>query len=122
MHEDKIIKALSPYWPAATNRTGIPKRVLSALTTQQDNKCFYCEVTIGSGYRIWPNPNVRCTKPTVDHLIPVCHGGANTIDNLVMACDLCNKWKAGKGFKDKIAAKKYMKDVIFKKIKLVLNP
>jgi hypothetical protein len=31
----------------------------------------------------------------VDHVIPVCEGGDNSIDNLVTACQCCNLGKAG---------------------------
>lgn len=31
----------------------------------------------------------------VDHLVPVCKGGTNNIDNLITACFDCNRGKAG---------------------------
>lgn len=31
----------------------------------------------------------------VDHIIPVCEGGSGDIDNLVTACEECNRGKAG---------------------------
>jgi 5-methylcytosine-specific restriction endonuclease McrA len=42
-----------------------------------------------------------CTKdcsehPTIDHVIPLSKGGGNTLDNLVIACALCNIKKANK--------------------------
>lgn len=117
-HKDQIKTALAPYWPAATNRIAIHKNILVLLKERQKNKCFYCEVSIGSCYRIWPSPKMRYTKATIDHIVPVCKGGANTIDNLVMACDLCNKWKAGKRFKDDDTAKKFMKQETLKRIQL----
>lgn len=32
----------------------------------------------------------------VDHVIPICQGGSNEIDNLLTACAACNSGKAGK--------------------------
>lgn len=29
----------------------------------------------------------------VDHILPVAKGGANTADNLCLACELCNQYK-----------------------------
>ncbi len=49
---------------------------------QEDSKCRYCG--IGLAWREW----------TVDHAVPFSRGGANTIDNIVIACQSCNSRKA----------------------------
>lgn len=43
--------------------------------------CFYCEEPFGSGVK------------TVDHIIPLCQGGANAVWNLVPCCKSCNSTK-----------------------------
>lgn len=43
--------------------------------------CYYCHKT---------------RKLTVDHVVPLCRGGTNSVDNVVLACDECNNWKADK--------------------------
>lgn len=35
----------------------------------------------------------------VDHIVPVCAGGDNDVDNLTTACDACNLGKGGRGLK-----------------------
>jgi len=36
----------------------------------------------------------------VDHVVPRCEGGPDTIDNLVTSCEACNRGKAGKSLGD----------------------
>lgn len=55
------------------------QRVLALKGTQ----CVYCKKDCFS-------------DPTIDHVIPVCQGGINDIDNLVVACRSCNAKKGGK--------------------------
>lgn len=45
--------------------------------------CAYCTVDCSD-------------KPTIDHILPLCKGGGNTIDNLVIACYKCNREKGDK--------------------------
>lgn len=35
-------------------------------------------------------------RPTVDHVVPLCKGGSNKIENLVTACVVCNGKKGNK--------------------------
>jgi 5-methylcytosine-specific restriction enzyme A len=44
--------------------------------------CYYC-----NGYLYWDTASI-------DHKIPICRGGTNELNNLVIACDKCNKQKA----------------------------
>jgi 5-methylcytosine-specific restriction endonuclease McrA len=46
------------------------------------NKCFYCPVVL-------PLHDL-----TLDHRIPRSQGGANSVSNLVLACQSCNEKKA----------------------------
>jgi len=45
--------------------------------------CAYCTVDCSE-------------KPTIDHIIPLCKGGGNTKDNMVIACYNCNRLKGSK--------------------------
>lgn len=50
----------------------------NALCARYDNRCLCCGVK---------------TKLTVDHVIPVIHGGSSSIDNIQPLCALCNSKK-----------------------------
>ncbi|MFA6076351.1 MAG: HNH endonuclease [Negativicutes bacterium] len=54
------------------------------ILKQQNGICYYCKCDISGG------------KHTVDHYIPLSKGGANSPDNLVMACSKCNSSKRAK--------------------------
>lgn len=45
-------------------------------------RCHYCEIPL------------TLKTATKDHLIPICRGGSNLIDNLVPCCLRCNQAKA----------------------------
>jgi 5-methylcytosine-specific restriction endonuclease McrA len=47
----------------------------------QKTLCFYCK------------RHVAKKRATLDHKVPPFRGGTQEIDNLVMACDLCNNLK-----------------------------
>lgn len=47
-------------------------------------RCRYCETELSS------------TERTADHVVPLCRGGAHSIDNLVIACRSCNSSKGRK--------------------------
>lgn len=51
------------------------------LCDRYDNRCLKCG---------------EQKKLTVDHVLPISLGGANTIDNLQPLCDFCNKSKGAK--------------------------
>lgn len=54
------------------------RRKLAACLQLQGGRCWYCE-----------RP-VPADVATLDHLIPVSHGGRNNISNVVAACQWCN--------------------------------
>ena len=91
---------------------------VAIMIKEQDNKCFYCEVPFNSEYRIWPSRKVLTTKPKLNHLIPICKGGT-AINNTVVACDLCCRWKSIRGFYTAEAAKKYMKKITLSKAQFI---
>lgn len=71
---------------------------LESLWKLQDRKCAYCRCeTHMPGTHGVPYGDTA----TIDHVIPRSKGGANSRDNIVMACQSCNQRKANsdpKGF------------------------
>lgn len=60
---------------------------------EQNGRCFWCGADTGSSYHI-------------DHLIPLCRGGTNAEENMVVSCQRCNDSKGSltpKEFRAKIA-------------------
>lgn len=53
---------------------------IKAQWQSQYGLCFYCAVPMGSKYEI-------------DHFVPLVKGGTNWIDNIVLACQRCNRSK-----------------------------
>ena len=71
------------------NRAARKYRALGVVTGsalralwRADSRCRYCRIELA--WREW----------TVDHVVPFSRGGANTINNIVMACRSCNSRKA----------------------------
>lgn len=57
--------------------------VVRDVRETSDGMCAYC---------------LRTDRPlALEHVIPLCRGGANEPDNLVMACRPCNSRKGGRG-------------------------
>lgn len=59
-------------------------RVKNILRKRDGNACFYCRVDLDS-----ENATV-----SIEHLDPRSHGGSNSLDNLVLACEPCNNVRA----------------------------
>ena len=55
---------------------------VQALYEEQEGKCAYCGIELGDDFH-------------VDHVIPLSRGGANSPDNLALACVFCNCSKSG---------------------------
>ena len=69
------------------------------LVERGDNKCAICGCEINPK-DIWVNENGRkCfgrKYPTVDHIVPLKHGGTDTIDNVQLTCKHCNSAKGAR--------------------------
>ena len=64
-------------------RTAISKKIRFEVFKRDSFICQYCAAK---------PPKVPLE---VDHIVPVCKGGKNHIDNLITACFDCNRGKAG---------------------------
>lgn len=61
--------------------TYIPEKLYMTVFERDEYKCVYCGST---------------ETLEIDHVIPVCQGGTNDIENLVTACRHCNRSKSGR--------------------------
>lgn len=52
-------------------------------------RCWYC------GTELTRKAEWSMDKPNIDHVIPVCDGGGDDLENLVYACFRCNSAKSG---------------------------
>jgi 5-methylcytosine-specific restriction endonuclease McrA len=57
----------------------------------EDVHCFYCGKLLPYYPDSVPPKHMR---KTWDHKIPVCRGGTDDLDNLVLACEVCNRAKS----------------------------
>jgi 5-methylcytosine-specific restriction endonuclease McrA len=71
---DTVIR-LRIYIPTPLNRTAKEKPTKAAIYRRDNNTCQYCGST---------------RSLTIDHLVPRCRGGADSWDNLLLACSKCN--------------------------------
>jgi hypothetical protein len=62
-------------------RQPIPEEIKQAVWLRDEGKCVYCGLKENLQY---------------DHIIPFSKGGNNTIDNLQILCESCNKKKSNK--------------------------
>ncbi len=58
------------------------------LSEAQNHRCAYCGVRFGARFRHWTPEQ---TRATIDHFIPRSQGGSDRWDNLIAACQRCNK-------------------------------
>ena len=73
-------------------RVSISKKLRHEVFKRDNFKCFYCGV----------KPSDRDDVVLeVDHVLPVCEGGTNDIDNLVTSCKDCNRGKGKTKLNDK---------------------
>jgi len=57
-------------------------------------RCFYCGSSIRLRWEASPLPPEN--EATKDHLVPICRGGVDYIENIVPACKRCNCMKGMK--------------------------
>lgn len=57
------------------------QRKLAALRKRDGDWCYYCRKALGRG------------SMTIDHVLPIYHGGTNVLENLVISCVACNMKK-----------------------------
>lgn len=64
--------------------TGISASVRARIIEQAGNRCGYCRAHQQHVYETLQ----------VEHIEPRAHGGSNDIENLWLACSLCNRYKS----------------------------
>lgn len=69
------------YSISKTQRVAIPPSIKNRLKRWYNNSCAYCGVGVTKSTR------------TIDHIIPLKHGGSNDISNLCISCKDCNRKK-----------------------------
>lgn len=63
-----------------------------AVMQRDGTSCYYCG-----------KPNLSGRSATLDHVVPLCNGGTDSVDNLVLACPRCNSQKQSSTLEDYIA-------------------
>lgn len=58
---------------------------VAQLAEQIGYECWYCGAPLSR--------QIGSISPTLDHLIPLSHGGSNSFSNMVLACRFCNEAK-----------------------------
>lgn len=69
----------------------MPRRQKSELIRRFDNQCHYCgeQTNRTAGHRL---------QATIEHVVPRAFGGANSLDNYVLACSACNNERGSQLF------------------------
>ena len=70
--------SLAQHTEPRTTRTGIPEDVRVAVWRRDNGHCVRC----GSRERL-----------EYDHIVPVSRGGSNTVRNIELLCEMCNRSK-----------------------------
>ena len=76
-------------------RQKIPASVRRDVITRDGYQCQYCRCTV---YEVG---GPRDQRLELDHFWPVCRGGENSVENLVVCCYRCNRDK-GRRFRQTI--------------------
>lgn len=70
-----------------TGRIIWPMWIKDALCEAQNHRCCYCGVRMGA-------TGNRRDYPTIEHVTKLSDGGADALDNIVIACRGCNEDRA----------------------------
>ena len=82
--EEEIELAWAQHWSAQPRpREGW----LEKLYKKYNGTCLYCEAELSL------DATNYALRPTIDHFVPLAQGGADELDNCVLACALCNAAK-----------------------------
>lgn len=74
-------------------------RALQAMTTQLENRTKREPIPQSVKVTVWQRDGGRCVECDskenleFDHIIPLAMGGANTMRNLQLLCEVCNRRK-----------------------------
>jgi 5-methylcytosine-specific restriction endonuclease McrA len=61
------------------------RRRRRALLARNGAVCAYCGKELGTG--------LPFSRATLDHVVPISRGGRNGLENLILACKLCQRAK-----------------------------
>lgn len=78
-------------------RSILHQKLKNELKRRAD-KCHYCAILFKTS-----------KEKSIDHIIPLIHGGKDTVDNLTIACMWCNKMKSNASSDDFLCFLEYMK-------------
>lgn len=68
-------------WSAIEKVERVRRKTVEELLIERDGEnCFFCNCLFDTG-----------TRPTLEHLLSIKHGGCNHLSNLVLACKPCNE-------------------------------
>lgn len=73
----------------AAAQASLRSLLLLAVCAEQGTNCAYCRVPTVTQ----PAPGERHRERTLDHIVPLSKGGADTIDNVCCCCRSCNARK-----------------------------
>lgn len=79
------------------------KKVLPKLIERQLELCYLCGKELGPPKFHKGDKIPKWSSPTIEHLIELCLGGRNTMDNMVAAHNKCNNDKETKRTRSKSA-------------------
>jgi hypothetical protein len=75
-------------WAAIRWNKMNPRERLAAVFSAHEGRCAYCSrdvhIPLSRTKRIPPN------RAVIDHRIPLISGGADSFDNVILSCNVCN--------------------------------
>lgn len=83
------------------------KTIKERIVALQGNRCLYCEMPIGA--KVTRRGNTVTLRLNWDHFIPHAYAAANSGDNWVIACHVCNGIKGPSLFDTILEAQLYIR-------------